>query len=91
MRRWLAMVALLSGCLAESAQGPGARMATPIAADATCNDEKPTGSQISRMVCRPQPTETEDMAATTWRNRYPFNPSGAGSQHTDTPLLRVYR
>jgi hypothetical protein len=88
----LAVSALVSGCLAESAGGPGVYHPMANVANATvCADENPIGSNINRTVCR-EPPSPEDKAATTmWRNTLPASPFRGGSHATDTPGLRVYR
>jgi hypothetical protein len=97
MRSWLALLgstciaASLGGCLIESPAGPRTRNAAPLAPQVVCRDEPPTGSHISEYKCREEPAPTEEMAASSWRNRFPFLPTGTSEHSTDTPGLRVYR
>ncbi|HET7503176.1 MAG TPA: hypothetical protein VFK02_19285 [Kofleriaceae bacterium] len=89
----LATIALISGCLAESAGGP-APVAHPMdhAADPpTCVGESPTGSNVSRTVCREPISPAEKQQSTMLRGAYPDSPLRGGSRATDTPGLRVYR
>jgi hypothetical protein len=69
-----AAVVLVSGCLAESARGPGPRYSAASEAP-VCQDERPTGSHIPREVCRTSEQLDEEAAARrTWINRDPANP-----------------
>ena len=87
----LAAIALISGCLAESAGGPGIHHTMANVANATvCADEYPTGSNISRRVCREPPSSDEKAESMLWRNAVPASPFRLGSHATDTPGLRVY-
>lgn len=89
---FVAVIALVSACLAESAGGPGAYHPTANAANATvCADENPTGSNINRTVCREPPSPEDKAASAIWRNTLPASPFRGGSHATDTPGLRVYR
>jgi hypothetical protein len=67
MRRTLLAVALLaSACVAESANGPGAR-APRTADEVVCKDEPTTGSAISHRVCRgPEQRQTDEAARQSW-------------------------
>jgi hypothetical protein len=88
----LAAVALASGCVAESAGGPAVSHPMANAANATvCAGENPTGSNISRTVCREPPSPEEQAMSTMWRHNLPASPFNGGSHATDTPGLRVYR
>jgi hypothetical protein len=88
----LAAIALVSGCLAESAGGPAVYHPTENASVATvCADERPTGSNINRTVCREPPSPDEKMESLMWRNKLPASPFSGGSHVTDTPGVRVYR
>jgi hypothetical protein len=86
--------ACFAGCLAESARGPSARH--PVAVDdpdrITCQDEKATGSNISRPVCRSQDEVfRDDAAANEWMNNWPPNPTRGESVHVGTdPFGRIY-
>jgi len=88
----VAAIALVSGCLAESAGGPGVHhpMAN-VANAAVCADEYPTGSNISRRVCHEPPSPEEEAWTMMWRNALPASPFRSASHATDTPGLRVYR
>ena len=88
----VAAIALVSGCLAESAGGPGVHhpMAN-VANAAVCADEYPTGSNISRRVCREPLSPDEKAESMLWRNALPASPFRFDSRATDTPGLRVYR
>ncbi|HEX3761805.1 MAG TPA: hypothetical protein VHW23_24065 [Kofleriaceae bacterium] len=70
----LAMALLVSACLAESAQGPGAH--PKAAAEATtCQDEQPTGSAIARRVCRgPEQRQSDEAARQSWMTGLRPNP-----------------
>jgi len=70
----MAMALLFSACMAESAQGPGARPKT--AADATtCQDEQPTGTAITRRVCRgPEQRQSDEAARQSWMTGFHPNP-----------------
>jgi hypothetical protein len=62
----LATALLFSACVAESANGPGAR--TPRTGDEiTCRDEQTTGSAIARRVCRgPEQRQNDEAARQSW-------------------------
>jgi hypothetical protein len=84
----------LGGCMAESANRPGARAARLAGPEVTCKNERPTGSNIARRVCQPERTPAEDVEAADWRNRDPFRPidlASEASYSTDTPGLRIYK
>ena len=87
----LLAIGLASGCLAESAgSSPIAHPLANVANATVCADENPTGSNISRTVCR-EPVSPEERAASTMRrNALPASPFHGDSQATDTPGLRVY-
>ncbi len=88
----LATIALVSGCVAESAGGPAVQHPMANLANATvCADESPTGSNISRRVCHEPPSPDEKAESMLWRNALPASPFRGGSRATDTPGLRVYR
>ena len=88
----LAAFALASGCMAESPGGPPSKHPMADAVNGTvCKDEYPTGSNISRRVCREPPSPDEQAETVMLRNAWPDNPFRAGSYATDTPGLRVYR
>jgi hypothetical protein len=70
----LAAMVLAGGCLAESAHGPAPRYAT--ASDApVCREERPTGTSISRRVCRtPEELDQDAAARQSWMNHWPMDP-----------------
>ncbi len=57
-----------------------------------CSDEKATGSNISRRVCRSEDEAFRDDAARKeWINNWPPNPTRGESTHVGTdPFGRVY-
>lgn len=74
MRLLLATALLLSACVAESANGPGAR--TPQRTDEiTCKDEQPTGTAITRRVCRgPEQRQNDEAFKQSWMTGFHPNP-----------------
>jgi len=85
------VISLASACMVEAARGPASYRAPAMGeAATTCDDEQPTGSSITRHVCRTEPSPTEHMAATAWRNR-PTSPLRDGSHSSTTPFLHVYQ
>ncbi len=71
----LAMALLVSGCVAESANGPGAQR--PRTGDEiVCKDEATTGTAIVRRVCRgPEQRQNEEAAKQSWMTGWdPHNP-----------------
>jgi hypothetical protein len=72
----LALTICLSGCMIESAQGPGAHtLETAAVGKTVCKEERPTGSMMTRRVCRSPEQQQDDQAAKdTWMNRWPQNP-----------------
>jgi hypothetical protein len=86
------VIALASACMVETARGPASYRAPAMGEPAvTCADEQPTGSAITRRICRTEPSPTEHMAASAWRSRYPRSPVREGSHSTTTPFLHVYQ
>lgn len=75
MRRTLLAIALLaSACMAESANGPGAR-APRTADEIVCKDEQPTGTAITRRVCRgPEQRQNEEAFKQSWMTGFHPNP-----------------
>ena len=61
--------------MAESANGPGARAPKP-ADEITCKDEQPTGTAITRRVCRgPEQRQNEEAFKQSWMTGWnPHNP-----------------
>lgn len=95
MRHTLTAATLLAwlvaaGCGVESMNGP-ARPTTALVRPDTCATTRPTGSNIARVECHPQPSR-DDVVGREWRND-PFRPDPfrQPSQATDTPGLRVYQ
>lgn len=76
MRLLLATALLLSACAAESANGPGAQKPRSTVNDTVCQDEQPTGTAITRRVCRgPEQREIEEAAKQSWMTGWnPHNP-----------------
>lgn len=75
MRLLLATALFVSACVAESAQGPGARARQPAADEITCKDEQPTGSAITRRVCRgPEQRQNDEAAKQSWMTGFHPNP-----------------
>lgn len=65
---------VLSGCLAES-RGPVHDVKSAASEQPVCTDEQPTGSTITRRVCRSPEQRADDAAARqSWMNRWPANP-----------------
>ena len=93
MRRTSLAIALLaSACMAESANGPGAR--TPRTGDeVTCKDEQPTGTAITRRVCRgPEQRQNDEAFKQSWMTGFHPNPMrgdftypGLDARHTLPP------
>jgi hypothetical protein len=74
-RTMLAAMILAGGCLAESAHGPSPQYGTTAADAPVCREERPTGTTISRRVCRtPEELDQEAAARQSWINRDPANP-----------------
>jgi hypothetical protein len=91
-RMVIAIAVLFTACLAESAHGPRTRnVATPEVA--RCQNEQPTGSSITREVCRsPEQLESDQQAKRSWINYYPANPlrgdftyPGVDARHPQDP------
>jgi hypothetical protein len=76
MRLLLATALLLSACAAESANGPGAQKPRSTVNDTVCQDEQPTGTAITRRVCRgPEQRDIEEAAKQSWMTGWnPHNP-----------------
>jgi hypothetical protein len=74
MRLVLAAALLLSACMAESANGPGAR--TPwTSEEVTCKDEQATGTAITRRVCRgPEQRQNDEAFRQSWMTGFHPNP-----------------
>jgi len=82
MRRTLfAAALLLASCGAPAAQGTGANTATSgsgASSDTDCHDETPTGSNLTRKVCRtPDQSKDERDAAGRYMKTNRPNASGA--------------
>src|SRR5215468_1549535 len=75
MRRTLLAIALLlSACMAESANGPGAR-APRTGDEVTCKDEQSTGTAITRRVCRgPEQRQNDEAFKQSWMTGFHPNP-----------------
>jgi hypothetical protein len=87
----LVAIALVSGCLAESATGPAVYHPTESASgEPVCAREYPTGSNVNRTVCREPLSPDERAERMMWHNKLPQSPFSGGSHATDTPGLRVY-
>ncbi|HEU4733421.1 MAG TPA: hypothetical protein VFT22_36260 [Kofleriaceae bacterium] len=88
----LAVIAVISGCLAES-EGRPTTVAHPMnrVAEPTCVAENPTGSNITHTVCREPESPDEKQQRVMLRSTLPATPFRGGSRATDTPGLRVYR
>lgn len=70
----LATALLLPACMAESANGPGARTPKP-ADEVTCQDEQPTGTAIMRRVCRgPEQRQNDEAFRASWMTGFHPNP-----------------
>ena len=93
MRRTSLAIALLaSACMAESANGPGAR--SPRTGDeVTCKDEQPTGTAITRRVCRgPEQRQNDEAFRQSWMTgfhphpmRGDFTYPGLDARHPPAP------
>lgn len=77
MRHTVLAVALLaSGCVVETVHAPAYNLNREAAEQPVCKDEQPTGSNITRRVCRtPEQRAAEESAKRTWMNRFPANPA----------------
>jgi len=63
-----------AGCLAES-RGPAYDVKTAASEPTVCTDEQPTGSTITRRVCRSPEQRADDAAAKqSWMNHASPNP-----------------
>jgi hypothetical protein len=80
----VALVALVAlpgaGCLIESAQAPAHPALGP--GETVCQDEKPTGSNFTRRVCRTQAQRDDDAAyRQSWINHWPPHPARADTTY----------
>ena len=82
-RAVLAVALFLAACGAPTAQGTGASTAASgngAGSDANCHDETPTGTTISRKVCRtPEQSQDERDAAGRYMKTNRPTPTGASN------------
>lgn len=80
-RTVLAVAFVLAACGAPAAQGPSANTAASgngASSDTDCHDETPTGSNLTRKVCRtPDQSQDERDAAIRYMKTNRPNPNGA--------------
>jgi hypothetical protein len=80
-RTVLAVALLLAACGAPAAQGTGANAAASGSggsSDTDCHDETPTGSNLTRKICRtPDQSKDERDAAGRYMKTNRPNPAGA--------------
>lgn len=80
-RTVFAVALFLAACAAPAAQGPGANTAASgsgASSDTDCHDETPTGSNLTRKICRtPDQSQDERDAAGRYMKTNRPNPNGA--------------